>query len=66
MGEYVFARMILSFCVEEIQVQVPVVRSIVSLTSSLKRQQCKSFSHFFSTKNVGEFQILTFEILTTH
>ena len=29
-----------------------------------KLRDCKSFSHFFSTKNIGVFQVLTFEILT--
>ena len=57
---------------------VPVVQSMVSLTSLLRGQvlnccttllqntlihlQCKSFS-YFSTKNIGLSEILTFEIL---
>ena len=49
--------------------QGPVVQSIVSLTSSLRGQLVKcfttlypnTFSHFFN-KNIGIFQILTFEI----
>ena len=61
---------------------VPVVRSIVSLTSSLRGHFVKCFttllpntiiffvekmkeaSQIFSTKNIGIFQIYTFEILS--
>ena len=45
----------------------PVVRSILSLTSSLRGQLIKctaKASHVFSTKNIGIFEMLTFEILT--
>ena len=57
----------------------PVVQSIISLTSSLRGQLIKHFTTLylnilifsaakafliFSTKNIGIFQILTFEILT--
>ena len=28
-----------------------------------RKRNCKSFSHFFSTKNIGIFKILAFEIL---
>ena len=56
--------------------QGPVVQSIISLTSSLRGQLVKFLalkffvekkreaSHIFSTKNIGIFEILTFEILT--
>ena len=49
----------------------PVVQSIVSLTSSLRGQLVKCFrtvekmrEAFATPKNVGEFQILTFEVFT--
>ena len=57
----------------------PVVQSMVSSTSSFRGQLIKHFAtlypntlifsaakafHIFSTKNIGIFQILTFEILT--
>ena len=60
------------------EVQGSVVQSIVTLTSSLNLLRLDSrihrifveiereAFHIFSTKNIGVFQTVTFEILTKH